>query len=100
MLTQEGYEVVTVKSSCEAADVLHRNSYNLIFADIESVEEHEIDIIDEIRKSQTSAKIVIMSASSRNQVQSLAEPSLIFSIIEKPFSSEEIKEIARKALRG
>jgi len=55
-------------------------------------------VIKKIHEIHPSAKIIILSAYAKHQIEPLLGTVNIFSIIEKPFRSEQIKAIAKKAL--
>jgi len=50
------------------------------------------------RISQPEAKIIIISALTRQQIEPRLGNLSIFSIIEKPFKSDQIRSIVKKAL--
>lgn len=98
IFTQEGYEVDTVATINDALNQATNNPYNLIFADVEMGEETGIYMLREMRELQTVAKIIILSAYSRSQIEPFLGTLNIFSIIEKPFNTEQIKALAKEAL--
>ena len=98
MLSQEGYEVDAVATTAEALTHAECTNYNLICADIDIEDENGIEMLKEIKTVQSEAKIIILSAYSRNQVEPQVENLSIYSIIEKPFQSEQIKGIVKDVL--
>lgn len=98
IFTQEGYEVDAVAIIKDALNQATNNPYNLIFADIEMGKETGTDMLREMKKLQTMAKIIILSAYSRSQIETSLAALNIFSIVEKPFNAEQIKMLAKEAL--
>ena len=98
MLSQEGYEVDAVATVTEALAQAEETNYNLICADIDIEDENGIEMLKEFKTVQSEAKIIILSAYSRNQVEPQVENLSIHSIIEKPFQSEQIKGIVKDVL--
>ena len=98
MFTQEGYEVDAVASTKDALSQATNKPYNLIFADVELSKEMGFDMLREINKLQPLAKIVILSAYTKHQIEPFLGTLNIFSIVEKPFQSEKIKALAKEAL--
>jgi DNA-binding NtrC family response regulator len=99
MLSQEGYEVDAVATTAEALTHAESTNYNLICADIDIEDENGIEMLKEFKTVQPDAKIIILSAHSRNQVEPQVENLSILSIIEKPFQSEQLKGLVRDVLR-
>ncbi|MFB0566923.1 MAG: response regulator [Candidatus Aminicenantaceae bacterium] len=98
IFAQEGYEVDTVATIQDALKRVINNKYNLVFADIEISKENGIKMIKKIHEIQPPARIIILSAYPKEHIESLLSGKNIFSIIEKPFQAEKIKDIARDAL--
>jgi len=98
MLSQEGYDVDTVATVAEALTHAEDTNYHLICADIDIEDENGIEMLKELKTVQSEAKIIILSAHSRNQIEPQVEELSILSIIEKPFQSEQIKGIVRNVL--
>ena len=82
----------------EALEQVEDKSYDLIFADFEINEENTTEMLQKMTSFQPEAKIIILSALTRQQIESQLDNLNIFSIIEKPFRSEQIKSIVKEAL--
>ncbi len=95
---QEGYDVDTAATAKDALRYVEDNSYNLIFTDLEINDENSIEMLEKVKESQPEAEIVVLSALTKNQIELQLGELSIFSIIEKPFRSEQIKSVAKKAL--
>lgn len=98
IFSQEGHQVDTVATTDEALRLAEECSYCLIFADLEIENEDGFDLLRKLKKLQPEARFIILSALSRNQISPQLKGLAIVDILEKPFNSEQIRGIARKAL--
>ena len=98
ILKKEGYEVDAASGLEEALKLASTNSYGLIFADLEVSGERGRSFYDDLLSGQKGAKIIILSALAKDQVEQKLGDLEIFSIIEKPFTSEDIRAAANLSL--
>ncbi len=98
LFAQEGYEVKAVATTKEALEQAEDKSYDLIFTDLEIKDENSTEMLRKMTSFLPEAKIIILSALTRQQMESQIGDLNIFSIIEKPFRSEQIKSIVKEAL--
>lgn len=100
ILTHENYEVQTVESFGEALNQMKDAIYDLIYMGLKLDEVSDIDMIKKINGLQPKANIIVLTALARDQIEDRLKGLNIFSIVEKPFNSDEIKSCAQKALVG
>jgi DNA-binding NtrC family response regulator len=98
LFSQEGYEVKAVATAKEALEQAEDKPYDLIFTDIEIKDENSTEMLRKMTSFQPETKIIILSAFTRQQMESQLGDLNIFSIIEKPFRSDQIKSIVKEAL--
>ena len=98
LFSQEGYEVKAVATAKEALEQAEDMPYDLIFTDLEINNENSTEMLKKMTSFQPEAKIIILSALTRQQMESQIGDLNIFSIIEKPFRSDQIKSIVKEAL--
>lgn len=98
LLCQQGYEVEVASTTQDALNQAQKVPLHLIFTDCEINDEDGFQMLGKLQSIQPEAKIIILSALSSQQVQSRLGDIKIFSILEKPFQSDQIRSIARKAL--
>ena len=98
IFSEEGHGVDTAAVPDEALGLAQQTSYNLIFADLELQEASGLGVLKNINLIQPEAKIIIVSAMSASQVESQLEGLSVFAVVEKPFDSEKIRELAAKAM--
>jgi len=98
IFSQEGYVVDAVATAKDALKQAKNITYELIFSDLEINDENGIEMLRKARTFQPEAKIIILSALTKQQIEPKLGSLSIFSIIEKPFRSEQIKTIVKEAL--
>jgi DNA-binding NtrC family response regulator len=98
IFSQEGYVVDAVATAEDALKQAKDITYELIFSDLEINDENGIEMLRKARAFQPESKIIIISALTRQQIEPKLGNLNIFSIIEKPFKSEQIRSIVKKAL--
>jgi DNA-binding NtrC family response regulator len=98
LLSQEGFEVNAVSSTEDALNLAEEANFRIIFCDLEVDDENGFEMLQKISSLQPDAKMIILSALSRTQIEQQLGNTAVFSIVEKPFTSDEIKLIAREAL--
>ena len=98
IFTEEGHRVDTAAVPDKALGLANEIPYNLIFADIELNEANGIDVLKKINLVQPEAKIIILSAMPVNQVEAQLAGLAVFAVVEKPFDSDKIRDLAIKAI--
>jgi DNA-binding NtrC family response regulator len=97
---QEGHQVDSVATADEALKKAEQDSYCLICADLEIQDEDGIELLKKLQKMQPEARLIILSALSQNQIEARLSNLSIFSIMDKPFNSDQIRKIARNILES
>ena len=95
---QEGYDVNAEASTAEALGRAKNEAYDLIVADVEINEQDGIEMLKKIKALQPATQMIILSAHTKKEIESLLGSFPINSIVEKPFRSDQIRLIARKVL--
>ena len=98
IFSQEGYTVDTVATAKDALKQAKNITYELIFSDLEINDENGVEMLKKARAFQPEAKFIIISALTKQQIEPKLGSLSIFSIIEKPFKSEQIRTIVKEAL--
>ncbi len=98
IFSQEGYAVDAVATAKDALKQAKNITYELIFSDLEISDESGIEMLRKARTFQPDAKIIILSALTKQQIEPKLGNLSIFSIIEKPFKSEQIRSVVKEAL--
>ena len=95
---QDGHDVDTEASTSGALGRAKNEIYDLIVADVEINEQDGIEMLKKIKALQPVTPMIILSARTKKEIESLLGSFPISSIVEKPFKSDQIRLIARKAL--
>lgn len=95
ILSQEGHEVDAIATATDALSQVEKTDYNLIFCDIDIEEENGIEMLKKLKIVRPEAKIIILSAHTRNKIEPQLGSLCVLSIIEKPFQSEQIRNIVK-----
>ncbi len=95
---QEGHEVDAVASCDEAISHAEGGPYGLIFADFDIDNSDSIEMLRTLNRLQPEAVVIILSALNRKQIEERITDLNVLKIVEKPFNSEEIREILRETL--
>lgn len=98
ILQAEGYAVDLAATLEEASRLARANSYRLILADLEVCEDQAKPFFAGLSRDQTGAKVVIMTALSRDLAEKQLGDFAAFRIVEKPFASEQIRSLVKEAL--
>jgi DNA-binding NtrC family response regulator len=98
ILGEEGFEVDSAATREEAIALLRSNPYSLIIADMEACGEPEDAFFADILSGHHGAKLIVLTALSRDYVERTLGDGLAYLIMEKPFDAREIKAAAKKAL--
>ena len=102
ILSEEGYEVISVHSGEEALERLMYNNFDLIILDLvlPLPGKSGIETLDAIRKINTETCVIITSAyaTTEHAVEAVTERGAQ-TYIPKPFNIENIKQIVKNGLR-
>jgi DNA-binding NtrC family response regulator len=94
IISQLGYSVEIAAETASARQIMTKEQYALIFIDMELKEESGIQLLKEVKSLQPDSRIVILSALNKEQIEAEISGYDIFALLEKPFESNRIREIA------
>ena len=98
ILAQEGYEVDAAATTDEALKLVRSRTYSLIFTDLEVCGDHARAFYAQLLAGNEKARIIVLTALTKEQAEQTLGDFKPFLILEKPFVSENIKAVAQKAL--
>ncbi|MBN1223291.1 MAG: response regulator [Candidatus Aminicenantes bacterium] len=98
IFTQEGHSVDTAATADAALSLSKISTYQLILADLDIDNVSGIEMLKRIQQSLPETQIIILSAQSRQHVESQIDDLSIASILEKPFTAQEIRDATKKVL--
>jgi DNA-binding response OmpR family regulator len=93
LMSKRKFSAVKACTGKKALEFINSMPYDLIFIDINLPDINGLDILKEIRKTDSSAYVVIMTAalSHENRQKSYEEQASYF--LEKPFGIKEVKAV-------
>ncbi len=92
------HEVMTEHNPLKAVDIIHKEPLNLIITDLKMPNMDGIALLDQIRKIQPSAAVIIMTAYATIETAVEATRKGALDYISKPFRKERILLTIQKAL--
>jgi len=97
LLRQEGYKVWTVASGQEALDLANKINFHIVVTDLNMPGMSGIEILEKLRQKSDNICFVVSTAfpSVKSAVEAMRQGA--YDYIAKPFNSEEIKIILRRA---
>lgn len=102
LLAKAGHSVTAVGSAREAGEHLQRQAFDLVITDILMPDGDGIDLITEVKKRQSRARILAMSGGGRylegGDYLKLATGLGAHTAIMKPFTWEQLQAAMSKAL--
>ncbi len=98
LLAEEGYRVAVASSMTEARGVLSNDSFDLILCDIMMPDGNGLDLLKEIKRSDSRASVIMMTAYTSNKSAIEAMRLGAYQYVSKPFDVEELKVVIQKAL--
>jgi len=99
ILTEQGYEVATAGSNREAADLLARRSFNLVFTDLRLPDSSGIELLSQIKNETPDTEVILMTAHGSLDVTIEAIKKGAFYYLEKPFTPDQVVMLTERAVQ-
>jgi DNA-binding NtrC family response regulator len=98
ILSKDGYAVDTAATTSDALKLADRAEYALIITDLEICGDQAKSFFANMISKQPKARVITLTAMTKDQaVKTLGEVAT-FAIIEKPFTSEAIRSVVEAAI--
>ncbi len=99
-LRREGYSITTAGSAREALGRLREKYYHLVITDMRMPEMSGFDLLKKVKSSTPQTPVVLLTAygTIQNAVDAMKQGA--FDYLLKPFSSESLENVVRRALRS
>jgi DNA-binding NtrC family response regulator len=94
---QAGHKVETASHPQDALAKAGSSQYDLIFTDFEIEKSSAVPMLKTLHQLQPAAKLVVLSGSSVNQIESELAGLPVFRIIAKPFETKDIRGLVKEA---
>ena len=98
VLEKQHYNVHQAASGTRALQLIKKHNYNLILLDLRLPDMHGLDVMEEMRKLDSYALVVVMTAYPEVRTAVSALKAGAYDYINKPFELDEMKELIRRSL--
>ena len=95
LLTNEGYDVLSVNGGEDAIKTVKEDEIGLVFLDIILPGMSGIEVLEEIRRIDEDVAVIMMTAYPQTETFNSSRSLGAVDYITKPFSLERIKEIVK-----
>ncbi|MDT5062444.1 MAG: hypothetical protein QOH63_2903 [Acidobacteriota bacterium] len=99
ILTDQGYEVATAKNSAEAAALLARRPFNLVFTDLRLPDASGIELLSHVKNETPETEVILMTAHGSLDVTIEAIKKGAYYYLEKPFTPDQVVMLTARALQ-
>lgn len=94
--TKEGDRVFEGENGLEAIELYKNEQPDLVFLDLTMPEMNGFEALDEIKKIDQNAKVIIVSADIQKAAMEKVRQSGAFDFVKKPISDDKMKQIFTK----
>lgn len=98
VLTEEGYQVITVASGREALRKALKEEFDLMIFDIKMPEMNGLEVVERLRELKKTTPVIVCSAYKHLQDDYVVGTSGVFAYVTKPVNLSELKGKVRQAL--
>jgi DNA-binding response OmpR family regulator len=98
ILKEEGYNVDRAYNGRQAIEKIKVKGYNLMILDYKLAGMDGIDVLKEVRKTEPSLKIIMISAYGSPSIKSMAKKLGACRFLDKPFNVKRLVSVVRNAL--
>ncbi|MBF0607139.1 MAG: response regulator [Magnetococcales bacterium] len=99
ILEEEGYDISSASSGQEALDMLRRDSYDVVVADIKMPGMSGLELIEAIKSVGIETPVILMTAFVEVKTTIEAIRKNVFDFIIKPYAPEDLILAVEKAVR-
>lgn len=100
LLTQDGYEVVTATSGRDGMGIFNSSPVDLVLLDIKMAESNGLEILEQIRKTDSKVPVLIMTGYSSMSIALEAMNRGATGYLTKPLKTSNLRETVRQLLSG
>ena len=97
-LTRSGYDVTDAPDGKQAIEILRKESFDVVVADILMPEKDGLEVIMYLQRESPLTKCVAISAPSNRVFLQSAQLLGATKVVEKPFTGAEVENAIRDAL--
>lgn len=98
VFTEEGYQIETAKTGQEAIEKMLAQTFDLILLDYRLPILDGKQVMQKMKQAQLDVPVILMSGLIEEIDKTLDRGNMIIKTIEKPFSINDIRKLAKKLI--
>ena len=98
LLTRENYQVFTARTGKQAVNMIQKNTYDLVLADIRLGDITGLDVLKQVKKQNPDTVVIMISAYSTTEIAVKAMNEGAYDFVPKPFDNDELRQTIARAL--
>lgn len=98
ILAQDGYAVDTAATTGEALAFADSSEYTLVITDLEVCGDQARTFFGDLVAKQPRARVIVLTALPREEAVRVLDGFATAAILEKPFSSQAIRDLVHSAI--
>ncbi|MEE4364175.1 MAG: sigma-54 dependent transcriptional regulator [Desulfotignum sp.] len=98
LLTRENYRVSTARTGKQAVNMIQKNTYDLVLADIRLGDITGLDVLKQVKKQHPDTVVIMISAYSTTEIAVKAMNEGAYDFVPKPFDNDELRQTIARAL--
>lgn len=95
IITSEGHDVITTQSGIDASRAIEDSNIDLVFLDLMLPDISGVEVLKEIKKVKSNLPVVIITGYPDSEVMNRALELGPISVLKKPFSREQIRDLLK-----
>ncbi|HEY0098375.1 MAG TPA: sigma-54 dependent transcriptional regulator [Pyrinomonadaceae bacterium] len=99
ILGEQGYNLFTAASGLEAAELLARHSFNLVFVDLRLTDITGLELLTRIKHDSPDTEVILMTGYGSVDVTIEAIKKGAYYYLEKPFTPDQVVMLTARALQ-
>jgi DNA-binding NtrC family response regulator len=98
ILSGEKFQVTSANEACEAIELLHASSFDLVICDLRMPECDGLNLLQEVRRGGSEVPVIILTAYGEVDTYLEAMNAGAAEYLNKPINSDELLKILRSCL--
>src|SRR3989304_1499035 len=100
ILSAEDAEILAVQRGAEALEIARRTHVDLVILDVRLPDVSGLEVLRRVRRLDEAVPVIMVTSYGAAQTVKAAMRLGAFDYLTKPFDNQEVKRIAREALRS
>lgn len=98
ILGEQGHQVKTAASFCEAVELLERRPFDVVLTDLRLTDSTGIELLTRIKQERPETEVILMTAHGSVEVTIEAIKMGAYYYVEKPFTPDQVLMLVKRAL--